>query len=87
MRNRSTIINLECVLTYDWIVGLACSNNIHVVLVEFSTAFHCIVFSKLLFKLQNCIIICELLAWLSSFLHGASKCVVLENCFLRKWCY
>ena len=44
-------------------------------------AFDSIVFSKLLFKLDKCGISGKLHAWLSSFLHGRSQCVVLENCF------
>jgi hypothetical protein len=48
---------------------------------DFSMAFDSIVFSKLLFKLQNCGISGRLLSWLSSFIHDRSQCVVLENCF------
>ena len=80
MRNRSTTTNL-LESTHDWIVGLGCFNNIDVVYIDFSKAFDSIVFTKLLFKLQNCGISGKLLAWLSSFIHGRSQCVVLENCF------
>ena len=80
MRNRSTTTNL-LESTHDWIVGLGCLNNIDVVYIDFSKAFDSIVFTKLLFKLQNCGISGKLLAWLSSFIHGRSQCVVLENCF------
>ena len=67
---------------YDsWTVGLGCSNNIDVVYIDFSKAFDSIVFSKLICKLKNCGISGNLLAWLTSFIHGRSQCVVLENCF------
>jgi Reverse transcriptase (RNA-dependent DNA polymerase) len=80
LRKHSTTTNL-LESTHDWIVGLGCANNIDVVYIDFSKAFDSIVFSKLLFKLQNCGISGRLLAWLSSFIHGRSQCVVLENCF------
>ena len=64
-----------------WTVGLSCSKNIDVVYIDFSKAFDSIVFSKLVCKLKNCGISGNLLAWLSSFIHGRSQCVVLENCF------
>jgi hypothetical protein len=80
IRRHSTTTNL-LESTHDWIVGLGGANNIDVVYIDFSKAFDSIVFSKLLFKLQNCGISGKLLAWLSSFLHGRTQCVVLENCF------
>jgi len=69
------------VYTHDWIVGLGCTNNMDVVYIDFNKAFDSIVFSNLLFKLQNCGISGKLHAWLSSFIDGTSHCVVLENCF------
>jgi len=52
-----------------------------VVYIDFNEAFDSIVFSKFLYKLQNCAISGNLLAGLSSFAHARSQCVVLENCF------
>jgi len=63
--------------THYWIVGLGCSKNIDVVYIDFIKAFDSIIFSKSLFKLQNCGISGILLARLSSFIHGRSQCVVL----------
>ena len=80
VRKHSTTTNL-LESTHDWIVGLGSANNVDVVYIDFSKAFDSIVFSKLLFKLQNCGISGRLLSWLSSFIHGRSQCVVLENCF------
>ena len=80
IRKHSTNTNL-LESTRDWVVGLGCAKNVDVVYIDFSKAFDSIVFSKLLFKLQNCGISGRLLSWLSSFIHGRSQCVVLENCF------
>jgi len=74
-------VSLNSPIQFDWIVGLGRSNNIYVVYIDFSKAFDSIVFSKLIFKLKNCGITGNLLAWLSSFIYGRSQCVVLENCF------
>ena len=38
-------------------------------------------FNKLVCKLKICGISGKILAWLSSFIHVRSQCVVLENCF------
>ena len=80
MRQHSTATNLlEC--AHEWIVGLSNSNNIDVVYVDFSKAFDSIVFSKLLFKLEQYGITGTLLKWLSSFINGRTQRVVIENCF------
>jgi hypothetical protein len=80
LRHHSTATNLlEC--THDWIVGLSNSNKIDVVYVDFSKAFDSIVFSKLLYKLEQCGITGTLLKWISGFIHGRTQLVVIENCF------
>jgi len=82
MSNPSTTTNLlEC--THNWIVDLGCTTYIDVVYIDFNTAFDRIVFSKLLFKLNNCGISGKLLSLLSSYIHGRSRCVVLENCYFQ----
>lgn len=80
MRHHSTATNLlEC--THDWTVGLSNGNNIDVVYIDFTKAFDSIVFSKLLSKLNQYGIEGNLLSWLSSFIHGRTQRVVVENCF------
>ena len=80
MRQHSTATNL-LESAHEWIVGLSNSNNIDVVYVDFSKAFDSIVFSKLLFKLEQYGITGTLLKWLSGFINGRTQRVVIENCF------
>ena len=67
--------------TTDWVLTLNSFKSTDVAYVDFSRAFDSIVFSKLIYKLQMYGISGCLLKWISSFLHGRTQRVVLENNF------
>jgi hypothetical protein len=78
VKHSTTTNLLECL--QDWSVALNDGCSVDVIYIDFKRAFDCIVYSKLLYKLQRYGICGKLLAWISAFLHARTQSVVIENC-------
>ena len=76
----STTTNLlECI--HDWTLSLQSRHSTDIIYIDFSRAFDSIVFSKLLFVLQQYGITGRLLNWIENFISYRSQCVVVKGSF------
>jgi hypothetical protein len=80
LAKHSTTTNLlEC--TFDWLVTLSSRKSTDIIYIDFARAFDSVVFTKLLFKLENMFGISgNLLKWISAFLLNRTQCVAVDYC-------
>lgn len=80
IKKHSTVTNLlEC--THDWEVALHGGHSVDIIYIDCKRAFDSVVYSKLIFKLNQFGISGKLLYWISAFLTERSQCVVVEHCY------
>jgi hypothetical protein len=75
----STAINLFNI-TLDWLVSITNRLAIGVVFIDFSRAFNCNVFSKLLVE-PNALVVDEAVNMARYFLHNRRQSIMIERCF------